>query len=559
MIIDNDSKFCSNCGLGINKSEEIKTDSVTFPISPNIIPITKRFIERYYTFSILELVQYSDILDWDIISKYGNSNLWSADILTRFKDKINWNLLSTSKTFPFTKVFLKLYENFWDWSELSRNNSIEFSEDLINSFENNWVWSRLYFNEAISSHVRILHKAEASHTKIGWHLGEIPWLEIDYRSLMNIRLSDFNINIFRNYSEKWNWTLLSENLNIPWTIELIRKYKDKWDWEKICTNSEILFDIKLLNEFREIIYWELLFWNEKMVWTPEIIIEFENMIDFDKLCSAKNVDWNEDLLELFENKISFRSLSYLYNGLITVDILNKYPWDLRGLSCNQNLNWSIGLIKELQQSNVEFKNFYFDELLTNKAFISKVDLKEYISIDPYYSKLLSETAVWSTDFFMKIFPSIETIGLICNRTDISWSIEILETHQKWDWKRLSRNTSLPWNEKLIGRFEDKWDWLQLSHNPSIHWTLDLLTRYEEVLEWGSLDMYKKYPGLSSSNNLDWNLDILERYSSRWEVYYLIENETVWDLVFKKNLNKNVVEDTLSKYSIWKESNKSELF
>jgi hypothetical protein len=39
---------------------------------------------------------------------------------------------------------------------------------------------------------------------------------------------------------------------------------------------------------------------------------------------------------------------------------------------------------------------------------------------------------------------------------------------KWDWKDLSTNKSLPWSIELIEKYNDKWDWWTLCSNKSLY-------------------------------------------------------------------------------------------
>lgn len=64
------------------------------------------------------------------------------------------------------------------------------------------------------------------------------------------------------------------------------------------------------------------------------------------------------------------------------------------------------------------------------------------------------------------------------------SEELLATYEKlWDWKLVSRNTTISWNASLLEKFKEKWDWHELSQNRSIPFSATLLTQFEEKWIW----------------------------------------------------------------------------
>lgn len=58
----------------------------------------------------------------------------------------------------------------------------------------------------------------------------------------------------------------------------------------------------------------------------------------------------------------------------------------------------------------------------------------------------------------------------------------------WNWKLLSRNTSIKWSEELIEKFEDRWHW--------------------------------EYRGISNNESLPWSASLLRKFSNRWSWYHL---------------------------------------
>lgn len=63
----------------------------------------------------------------------------------------------------------------------------------------------------------------------------------------------------------------------------------------------------------------------------------------------------------------------------------------------------------------------------------------------------------------------------------------------WDWKILSRNRAINWNEGVLEKFKHNWNWKYngLSNNESIPWSPELLKKFEKNLSWYHLGWQTK--------------------------------------------------------------------
>ena len=95
------------------------------------------------------LNKYKDKVNWEMIS--GNDDiLWTSSMLERFKNLIDWDELSESDNKrTFTTNNLEKYKNCWNWKSLSSNRSVRFSLELIDQFIDNWNWEKLINNSAM--------------------------------------------------------------------------------------------------------------------------------------------------------------------------------------------------------------------------------------------------------------------------------------------------------------------------------------------------------------------------------------------------------------------------
>ena len=84
--------------------------------------------------------------------------------------------------------------------------------------------------------------------------------------------------------------------------------------------------------------------------------------------------------------------------------------------------------------------------------------------------------------------------------------ECVEKYEaKWDWKRLSKDSSLDWSIDFIEKYESKWDWTCLIDNAGLPWSFELIEKYEgkfSNMEWRILSQNKSLP---------WSLEVIEKF------------------------------------------------
>ena len=99
-------------------------------------------ISEYYPLAINFLLEFKDILNWQLLST--NENLpWSAEFIENFKDKWDWQVLSANESLPWSNTLIDKYRFYWDWSLINSNSKINFSEALIDKFSNELLSSNL--------------------------------------------------------------------------------------------------------------------------------------------------------------------------------------------------------------------------------------------------------------------------------------------------------------------------------------------------------------------------------------------------------------------------------
>src|SRR5690606_9064437 len=136
---------------------------------------------------------------------------WSLELLTRYKDYWNWYYLSKNPSLPWTIELIERYRFLLNWSSLSTNPSLPWSIELIEKYEHKWDWSNLSKNPSLPWSVELIEK---------YNIDLKDLIEDDLEIILDMQLPSV---AKQKYNHKWDWSYLSQNPPLPWSIELIEK------------------------------------------------------------------------------------------------------------------------------------------------------------------------------------------------------------------------------------------------------------------------------------------------------------------------------------------------
>jgi len=245
---------------------------------------------------------------------------WNERILSKFKDKWDWDYLSEYsscfKANEYLLATLKKFSNLINFQLFSRRTDSEISENVISEFINkNWDWSVLSNNPSLSISCQFLYK----------------------------------------YSDKsWDWKAISGNSNLKLDNEFLLALKDKdWDWDIISNRTDIVFTDEFIKSlFEKPLNWLVISSKEEFLPTIETL----------SLLIDKNLDWNvisgkiivtskPDSLIKFKHLLNWKKVtSNLTLDLSNQNILNAYSeyldWDF--ISASENFNLSFQNLKQYQ-------------------------------------------------------------------------------------------------------------------------------------------------------------------------------------------------------------------
>jgi len=413
------------------------------------------------------LEQYSDIIEWDILSSSKKLNealkwdkkmlgydIWLKNTIRILKNKeYHWNfkLLSKLDSINFNNVILKIETKNWDWDYLSEYSSCFKKGEY---FKNNFNKFSKYINFTVFS--RRTDTGITADLILKYKDREWDW---DYLSEYSncFKLEGFFKDNFDEFTRYINFTVFSRRIDTNITAGLILKYKNKeWDWKVLSDNKKVEISNELLIELSTKDWdWGALSNREELVFSENFIEQLiDKPFDWFVVSSQKTFTPSKKILSrLDKEKINWEAVSQ--NEEIDMEIFSTYP---------KYLDWKL--------------------VTRNKSFdISDIDLlskyKNYLDWD-FISQ--SEKFIISQDSLMKFGDKLQWTK-INKRDDFIIKEEYLEPFKDViDWRKVSQSMEIQFTEALIKKFSDYWDWKKLSDNPQIISKLsDFLKSYQSQI------------------------------------------------------------------------------
>ena len=138
---------------------------------------------------------------------------------------------------------------------------------------------------------------------------------------------------------------------------------------------------------------------------------------------------------------------------------------------------------------------YFCDLISLLYPLSEELLDKYKSFFNWRKISSNQVLQWNEPFIDKYIDDLDWCNLTEN-TKLPWSLNFLEKYKSRLWGEyhedlfcagwLSSNESLPWSEELIEKYQEKWDWERLSAVVNIPWSVLFIERYKNKWDWECL-------------------------------------------------------------------------
>lgn len=213
---------------------------------------------------------------------------------------------------------------------------------------------------------------------------------------------------------------------------------------------------------------------------------------------------------IFANQYEFINSKNVLPIEFIIKYCDKLNWR-EAIWKNEKYVWDLDSIFRLQS---RIDDYYFQYInLENLMFENEYDVLKFESI----LKVIDGDYIWQG------VSKCKTIPWTTNRYN-NWYIDLLEEFEnKWDWKSLSQNTSLPWSIKLVSKFKNKWDWKELSKNRQMCWSNEFIITFKDKLYWKSINEPQAIRYLTLNRLVDWNTELLNNINKEISFYWLSRN------------------------------------
>lgn len=527
-----------------------------------------------WTTDLIDLLDNTKYLTWEsgnyVLGFECNPSInWSYDFFRKYHSKIatikGYAFVSRSVTDP--TIVVDYIEFNWDWNEISANSNLISDKEFVLKVANRLNFGILLQKIDHESLELLFEKAELlsylEQNPASWLTAtkkasiEFVRKHIDYNwdwSILTTRFcASIKIEALGNskWIEKWDWKYLTQNLDLSKIGDNLDLYVTYWDWDYLSEK----FD-------KELILSNLLKYNNRWNWVTLLNNRFDktdllltsHLGEVVSCIFALEENLQTDLWQIITRKFDYAELE----NLISVTYKNQYiHWDFAYFYSLPNFN----LRSYLQNFSkyIDWKELSSCKKLNNELFFDKKLFNYKIWINDVYRILGNTEYLW--DF-----------KALSKNNNINWNDDVLEQYiTLWDWEYLSLHSQcfrkdenqflrvsrfksyidfasfserndFSITESLISNFKKyKWNWQAISRNPTITLTAKFISKYKDKdWDWSILSE-KNIAGFNNENlteliDKDWNWELI---SSRSDIDFTIE---LFEKLQDKPLNWNVVSE-----------------
>ena len=185
--------------------------------------------------------QNKEKINWDKLSRNYKIN-WTSKFIEKNKELLNWKSLSFNLNILWNDEIIEKFENYWNWSSLSNNSKILWTESLLDKYRKRIDWQKLSYNPNVEISIEYLEKnldklniyGVSRNKKIRWSDELISKYETDL-NFSNYGLSwndtlPWDKELINKHKNKWSWSGISSNYGIPWTEKMLDFFSEELIW-----------------------------------------------------------------------------------------------------------------------------------------------------------------------------------------------------------------------------------------------------------------------------------------------------------------------------------------
>lgn len=150
-----------------------------FPLSESILELVPVAELNWKSLSgkkavIPLLDDYADYVDWRIVSLSKHLNVGNIEVLSHYKERLDWAIICRRDEFKFSNEILESYSEYIDWDLASSSLDINFSTSFVERFKDKWNWPVLVKNKAFHNKVDVSKLPFVKQTNIVEFIQHFP-------------------------------------------------------------------------------------------------------------------------------------------------------------------------------------------------------------------------------------------------------------------------------------------------------------------------------------------------------------------------------------------------
>jgi len=499
------------------------------------------------------VIDFSDFnWNWDVISE--NANLITdIDFLLSVKEKLNYSILLKSissqtleRIFDSASLLPYLQTNKECWPDVTERITKEF---VIRNIDYDWDWSILTRRFCSTFNIEELGNAN-------W-VSKWDWSYLTQYLELNLVVAKLDL-----YIQFWDWEFISRNINKSFIITNLRKYKEWWKWSILVNDrlakedfalDNILYEaaycISFLESEQKLQLWQMITRKFSYSDLVELIPQnfkvgfffwdftfFYDMPDFSVLRYiqeyAEYTDW-KIISESGKLDKEFKFDSKLTNERVWLNFIvrkldnPKYKWDFVGLSKLGSINSSFDILKKYKD------RFDWNILSLNSKFFRRLD-KNSRNIQVFHKLINFQLLSQKIDAGLTervVFKYLEkdwdwfALTLTISTKTLEFFKE--QRDKSWDWHGLSgRQDILFDNDTLLDLANKDWNWDAISSRTDIKFTEEFVIKlFDKPLNWYLISQCKTFVPNAKT------LALLKNQNLDWQAISKntnLSSEIIWD-------------------------------
>lgn len=338
---------------------------------------------------------------------------------------------------------------------------------------------------------------------------------IDWTALWKINHMTFDLNFFRKFESKIDFSSIRFSRNIKWSDELIDEYGERLDLNRALFTNKHLLTIENLRRFRNVLDWSKVSKLIQLDFTEPVFIEFFDQWDWKSLSSNENLSFTFEFVRDYSNLLDFDLLS---KNPKCIDLIYRYPTSSRW-------NWEKVVLNPAFNYDESTFSFVFGHYKRQYLKNNNDQLGiENQALSSFLTTLFSNHSTDLNFFLQDEFIQHLPWDKICRNSSIQMSLEFIEANKvKINFKepQFIRNHQFVLTEQFIKENITLFD----TSSSSFYFlplSTDFVQNNLERINWNNL---------SFAEQLNWSWEFISMYYERFNFFKLSKNRAIYDRIF----------------------------